>query len=133
MSVQPRRRPSKANAGAATDERPAETDAWAPSAGGWPWPLVLRLKPALKLSERQFFEFCQVNGELRIERTADGELEIMPPAGSATGYRNSELNWQLTAWAKRDGRGLTFDSSAGFTLPNGATRSPDASWIARER
>ena len=133
MSVQPRPQAPEVSTGTATEEQRAASDAWAPPAGAWSWPLVLTLSPAVELTEDQFFDFCRINGELRIERTADGELEIMPPAGSATGDRNAEITMQLRIWAKRDGSGLTFDSSAGFTLPNGATRSPDASWIARER
>ncbi|MDP8923292.1 MAG: Uma2 family endonuclease [Chloroflexota bacterium] len=135
MNVQPRRRVSGTGSGveATTDVRQATVDAWALPAGAWPWPLVLRVRPALELSEDQFFDLCQINGDLRFERTADGVLEIMPPAGSATGYRNADITAQLWTWAKREGTGLAFDSSAGFTLPNGATRSPDASWIARSR
>jgi len=57
----------------------------------------------------------------------------MSPTGSKTGQRNSELNYQLAAWAKADGKGVTFDSSAVFSLPNGAKRSPDASWILKKR
>jgi Uma2 family endonuclease len=96
-------------------------------------PLVLHLRPALELSDEQFFELCQVNRELRIERNATGELLLMPPTGSETGHRNFEIAVQLGMWAKRDGTGVAFDSSTGFTLPNGAVRSPDASWIARSR
>jgi Uma2 family endonuclease len=109
------------------------TREWEAPIGAWAWPLIIRLRPAIELSEDQYFELCQINGELWIERNADGELSIMPPAGSATGDRNSEINMQLRIWAKQDGSGLVFDSSAGFTLPNGATRSPDAAWIARSR
>ena len=57
----------------------------------------------------------------------------MPPTGSETGWRNNEISYSLTAWTQQDGTGLAFDSSTGFTLPNGAKRSPDASWIRRER
>lgn len=96
-------------------------------------PVVVRLRPVVELSEDQFFELCQINRELRIERNARGELLIMPPAGSWTGGRNAGITGQLWLWGSRDGTGLTFDSSAGFTLPNGAVRSPDASWIARSR
>ena len=103
------------------------------SADRYVLPLVLRLGPAVDLSEDQFFTLCQINHELRIERNAAGELLIMPPAGSGTGDRNAEITMQLRLWAKRDGTGIAFDSSAGFTLSNGATRSPDASWIARSR
>jgi Uma2 family endonuclease len=96
-------------------------------------PIILRLRPLINLSEDEFFELCQINRELRIERNAAGELLIMPPAGSETGARDSEINRQLANWAREDGTGLTFSSSAGFTLPNGAVRSPDAAWIARSR
>lgn len=97
------------------------------------WPLALRLRPALALSEEQFFQLCQINRDLRIERSAEGELLIMPPAGSETGQRNMRIAVRLGSWAERDGTGLAFDSSPGFTLPNGAVRSPDASWVERSR
>jgi Uma2 family endonuclease len=96
-------------------------------------PLVLRLRPVLDLSDDQLLELCGLNRELRIERNAQGELLIMPPAGGATSARNSEINRQLADWARRDGSGVTFDSSGGFRLPNGAMRSPDAAWVKRER
>jgi Uma2 family endonuclease len=85
------------------------------------------------MTHEQFYEFCQANRDLRIERTASGEVIIMPPAFSDTGNRNGKIFQQLANWADQDGTGETFDSSAGFTLPNGATRSPDASWIKLER
>jgi Uma2 family endonuclease len=86
-----------------------------------------------KLTEEQFMELCQENPELRLELTAQGELVIMPPTGSEGGWRSGEVFFSLTVWTKNDGMGLSFDSSTGFTLPNGAIRSPDASWIRRER
>jgi Uma2 family endonuclease len=92
-------------------------------------PMVIHFQPVVNLSDEQLFDFCQVNRELRIERNEQGELIIMPPAGSETGDRNSEINMQLRIWAKRDGTGKAFDSSAGFTLPNGAMRAPDAAWL----
>ncbi|HEX5443929.1 MAG TPA: Uma2 family endonuclease [Pirellulales bacterium] len=98
------------------------------------WPLVLQMGPVLgRLSESEFFDFCQLNRELRIERTHDGELIIMPPAGSDSGRRNLSLAAQLWIWSQADRTGVCFDSSSGFRLPNGATRSPDAAWIKRER
>jgi Uma2 family endonuclease len=99
----------------------------------YPWPLVLRTRPALDLTEDQFFDFCQLNGDLRIERTAEGEWLIMPPAGGGPSHRNAEITWQLMTWAKQDGTGVVYDSSGGFRLPNGAVRSPDASWLPKER
>lgn len=86
-----------------------------------------------KLTEEQFMELCQENPELRLELTAQGELIIMPPVGSEGGWRSGEVFYWLTDWTKKDGTGISFDSSTGFTLPNGAIRSPDASWIKRER
>ena len=85
------------------------------------------------MNDEQFFEFCRINRDLRIERTADGDLVILAPAGARTSDRNSEINMQLRQWAKRDDRGVAFDSSAGFRLPNGAVRGPDAAWIERSR
>lgn len=91
--------------------------------------LVLEMSPAWEMNADSFFDFCQLNSHLRIERNATGKLIIMSPAGSETGNRNFKLIQQLANWTDRNGRGIGFDSSAGFILPNGATRSPDASWI----
>jgi Uma2 family endonuclease len=96
-------------------------------------PLTLRLRPVLELSDQQLFSLAGLNRDLRIERTAEGELIIMSPTGGRTGDRNSEINMQLRQWAKRDNTGRAFDSSTGFRLPNGAMRSPDASWARRDR
>lgn len=97
---------------------------------GVPFKLSVR---RVRLTEEQFALLCQENRDLRFELTAQQELVIMPPAGSETGWRNNEMSYLLTAWTKADGTGLAFDSSAGFTLPNGAIRSPDASWVQRDR
>ena len=88
---------------------------------------------SLHLTDEQFLQLCRDNRDLRFELTAEGELIIMPPTGSLTGWRNADINYQLTAWAKADGSGLIFDSSTGFRLANGAKRSPDAAWIKRDR
>lgn len=96
-------------------------------------PLVLQLHPVIQMTDDQFFEFCQLNRDLRIERTAKGELIVMPPTGGGTGNRNFKLNQQLANWTDTDGTGIGFDSNTGFTLPNGAMRSPDAAWIKLER
>lgn len=96
-------------------------------------PMVVRMHPVVNLTDDQFFEFCQINRDLRIERTATGELLIMSPTGSETGGSNFRLNQQLANWADVDGTGMGFDSSTGFTLPNGATVSPDMSWVKLEQ
>lgn len=93
-----------------------------------------RLKvQATRLTEQQFIHLCRENRDLRFELTADKELVIMAPTGSESGRQNNEISYTLTDWAKKDGTGLSFDSSTGFRLPNGAIRSPDAAWIRRER
>jgi Uma2 family endonuclease len=96
-------------------------------------PVVLKLKPAINLTDDQLFELCQLNRDWRIEYTAQGELIVMPPTGGETSNRNAELTFQVHAWTRRDQAGVAFDSSGGFKLPNGATRSPDAAWVRRSR
>jgi len=95
--------------------------------------LILNLRPAIELTDEQFFQLCQNNRDLRLERTAEGKLIIMPPTGWESGNRNAKLTARLELWAEADGTGLAFDSSTGFKLPNGANRSPDASWVRKER
>jgi len=96
-------------------------------------PLTIDLPAIEPMTQEQFYQFCLANRDLRIERTANGEVIIMSPAFSDTGNRNFKIAVQLGNWAEQDDTGETFDSSAGFTLPNGAIRSPDASWIKLER
>jgi Uma2 family endonuclease len=93
----------------------------------------LKLLPAVPMTQDQFFDFCQQNRKIRFERTAEGELIIMPPSGGESSHQNLAIAAPLYLWAKRDGTGEAFDSSAGFDLPNGATRSPDASWVLKSR
>jgi len=88
---------------------------------------------SMGLTDEQFDKLCRENPELRIELTSKGELIIMPPTGMKTGWRNSILNHRLVEWTERDGSGFAFDSSTLFTLPDGSKRSPDASWIRREK
>jgi Uma2 family endonuclease len=96
--------------------------------------LVLHFHPVLKrLGEDGFFEFCMLNKDLRIELTSAGDLIVMSPTGGKTGNRNVKLTVRGGAWAEQDGTGLAFDSSTLFTLPNGAKRSPDFSWVRNER
>ena len=95
--------------------------------------ITLRLSPAIEITDDEFFALCQINRDLRFERTSQGDIIIMAPTGAETGIRNSSITGQLYIWAKRDGTGVVFDSSTGFKLPNGADRSPDAAWIPRSR
>lgn len=95
--------------------------------------LTLNLPSAMELTDERFEQICHSNRDLRFERTSTRELVVMSPAGSETGRQNLGLSGQLWLWNRQVRLGVTFDSSAGFTLPNGAIRSPDASWITQER
>jgi Uma2 family endonuclease len=95
--------------------------------------LPLRVRTAVPVGDDELFELCQLNRDLRIERTPDGEISIKPPTGGETGRRNAALTAQLDRWSESDGTGVTFDSSTGFILPDGSERSPDAAWVARAR
>ena len=95
--------------------------------------LTLHLQPTLELTDDQFYDLCQHNRDLRIERTANGELLIMAPVGGEGGSRSGRVNQQVFNWIDTDDRGVAFDSSTGFKLPNGADRSPDAAWVRRDR
>ncbi|HEY9863119.1 MAG TPA: Uma2 family endonuclease [Candidatus Obscuribacterales bacterium] len=85
------------------------------------------------ITDEQFYQLCAANRELKLERTAKGDLIVMPPTGGITGNRNFKLAQQLANWADTDGTGIGFDSSTCFKLPKGGERSPDAAWISLEK
>lgn len=93
---------------------------------------TLNLRRFVSTSD-EFYELCQENPDLELERTASGEVIIMSPAGGETGASNLSIGARLYNWNEEHELGIAFDSSTGFTLPNGADRSPDAAWIAIER
>ena len=95
--------------------------------------LTLNLKLATELTDEQFEQICRANRDLRFERTAQGELIVMSPTGGETGNWNSSLTGQLWFWNQQTKLGKGFDSSTGFKLPNGATRSPDVAWVQQDR
>ncbi|HAZ47155.1 MAG TPA: hypothetical protein DDW76_32080 [Cyanobacteria bacterium UBA11369] len=95
--------------------------------------LILNLPPVLRLTDEQFEQLAAANSDLRLELTGKGELIIMPPTGGETGDRNFELDGQLWFWNRQNRLGKAFDSSTGFRLPSGGTRSPDLAWIEMER
>ncbi|UXE58829.1 MAG: Uma2 family endonuclease [Woronichinia naegeliana WA131] len=94
---------------------------------------ILKLEPAIALSENQFFTLCQQNPDLKIERSGQGELIIMPPTGGEAGRKNATLIARLVMWNETDNLGVVFDSSTCFRLPKGGDRSPDLSWLKKER
>ncbi|MEG3897860.1 MULTISPECIES: Uma2 family endonuclease [unclassified Microcoleus] len=94
---------------------------------------TITIPQTFKVTHEQFQEIAAVNRDLRLERTATGELIVMPPTGSETGNRNLDIEGQLWLWNRQTKLGVAFNSSSGFKLPNGADRSPDASWVKLER
>ncbi len=96
-------------------------------------PLVLQMRPAFEMTDEQFFAFCQLNPNYRIERTAKGELVVMPPVGGVSGNREADLITDLNLWNRQTQLGKVFSSSTIFRLPNGGDRSPDAAWVRLER
>jgi Uma2 family endonuclease len=95
--------------------------------------LTLQIPRLLQFTDDEFLQIVAANKDLRLELSAQGELIIMPPTGGETGNRNFELYLDLGIWNRQYKLGKAFDSSTGFKLPNGATRSPDASWIPMEK
>jgi Uma2 family endonuclease len=95
--------------------------------------ITLNLNSIIKLTSEQFYQLCEENPELKLERNANGELIAMPPTGGETGKRNVKVTTQLDLWNEQTELGEVFDSSTGFTLPNKADRSPDASWVEKSR
>ena len=95
--------------------------------------LIINFAPVLQITDEQFFQLCQINELIRFERNADGTLLLMPLVGGLTSNRNANLTAQLGMWNRDESLGIAFGSSVGFILPNGAVRSPDASWLKRDR
>jgi len=95
--------------------------------------ITLNLNPIIKLTEEQFYQLCRENSDLKLERNAQGELIVMPPTGGETGKSNVKVIVPLAIWNEQTQLGEVFDSSTGFTLPNKADRSPDASWVEKSR
>jgi len=93
-------------------------------------PATLTVEP---MSDEEFLAFCEEHADLNFEMTAEGELIVMAPTYSLTAVRNSSISLELGIWARKDGRGFACDSSGGYVLPNGARRSPDASWTLKSR
>ena len=96
-------------------------------------PAKLLLNPDAPLSDDEYYEFCVANADVRFERNTQGEIVIVPPAGSESSYQILEVAGQLREWARRDLRGKAFDSSAEFILPTRAALSPDTAWVSNEK
>lgn len=87
--------------------------------------------PLTRLTDDEFFDVCQHNPTLRLERNADHEIIFMPPAGTESSRKSGEVYFQLMLWNRQQQLGYVFESSAGFKLPDGSVRSPDVSWVPK--
>jgi Uma2 family endonuclease len=96
-------------------------------------PLKLVPLPEEPFTDKAYADFCAANPDLRLERTAEGEIVIVPPVGGESSFREGRVLKQLALWTDRDGRGEFFTPSVQFVLPSGACRSPDAAWVSKER
>lgn len=94
---------------------------------------TINLETITTLTDDQFTKLCQANPDLKFERTSQGNLVIMSPTGAETGRKNAEIITDFVIWNRRQKQGFVFDSSTAFKLSNGAIRSPDVSWIKKER
>jgi Uma2 family endonuclease len=94
---------------------------------------VLILGAEDRFSDDDYFQFCMDNPELFLERTAKGEILIMPPIGPDASALGTEVLSELVGWAKKDGRGQACGPSAHFLLPDGSAMSADAGWISKQR
>jgi Uma2 family endonuclease len=77
------------------------------------------------VSQEKFELLAIANRDLRLERSPNGELIIMPPTSGTTGKQNAKLITYFVNWNAQMQLGKVFDSSTAFRLPNGSNRSPD--------
>jgi Uma2 family endonuclease len=94
---------------------------------------LIKTKSIGGMTEEQFFQFCQENDSIHLERNACGDIIVMEPTGSETGRHTLSIGTELSLWNRKAKLGVVFDSNTGFTLPNNAVRSPDAAFIFRSR
>lgn len=95
--------------------------------------LAIKSEKLSSMTDEELLRFCHDNEHLRVERDSQGLIYIMAPTFTETGLYNNNISFELTLWNRRSALGYVFDSSTGFKLPNGSMRSPDASWISKQR
>jgi Uma2 family endonuclease len=94
-----------------------------------PRPATLIFDPENRLSDDDYIDFCLANPDVWLERTARGEIVIVPPVGAESAYRNTDVSCQLADWSKRAGHGKAFGPCAQVMLPDGSSLCPDAAWV----
>jgi Uma2 family endonuclease len=110
------------------------TIATAPTTSVDTQPLLLDVSNTiLTVTPEQFDRLCIDNPDLRLELTPNRELIVMAPAGGESSEKNADLIIDVGIWNRQTNLGRAFDSSGGFTLSNGAIRSPDVTWIEKSK
>ena len=94
---------------------------------------AITIPKGFKITPEQFDILAETEQTARMELTKDGELIVMSPTGGEAGRKNFNLYLDLGNWNRQNKLGEAFDSSTIFTLPNGAKRSPNVSWIRSDR
>ena len=89
--------------------------------------------PESLLTDNALLRLSALNKGTRMERTPDGRLIAMPPVSPILSRLNAHLSTRLYKWNEVAGLGIAFASCVGFHLPNSAVRSPDLSWLRRDR
>ena len=95
--------------------------------------LPIRIRGDRPISDEELMRLSAQNEPMRFEREPNGDVLVITPSGNRTGRMNAHILQTLGVWAESDGRGYFFDSSTGFTLPDGSVRSPDAAWLLKPR
>ncbi|ACK71291.1 protein of unknown function DUF820 [Gloeothece citriformis PCC 7424] len=85
------------------------------------------------ISDEELMLLSRKNPQLHFERNRDGTLKTMTPTGKISGNREAKAIAYLLTWVESNNLGEVFSSSCGVKLPNGAIRSADAIFVARER
>lgn len=93
---------------------------------------VFRFPPPLRMTQTQFYDFCQIYPEIKMELNAKGEVELLP-SGLNSGKRNVRIVRQLDEWAERHDAGDVIGPDTGVNLSNGATRAPDAAFLSTQQ
>lgn len=95
--------------------------------------ITLKGKITESFTDEEFFWFCQENKDLRIERNSNLEIIIMSPVTTRSSFSSGAIFGQLYAWNLISNKGIVFDSSSGFTMPDRSVLSPDVSWVSKEK
>jgi Uma2 family endonuclease len=93
--------------------------------------IILKDRVTGSMTDEEFLWFCQENKDLRIERNSNLEIIIMSPVTTRSNYGSGAAFAQLYLWNTQQIKGLVFDSSTGFTLPDRSVLSPDACWVSK--